>query len=141
MGSAAPAAVSAVKNFWAQSYAEHDVCHSNSCSESRWALQYSPYCFQTMCQHVPGAHAGGNMAKQVELDQLCLHTCTIVGAGGSFWPAPTFRIEATDRTQSIIEAKSPTGAWNAVLQRINLEIERRCVLSQSAGKPWLDDRQ
>ena len=67
--------------------------------------------------------------QQVELDQLCLHTCSIVGAGGSFWPAPTFRIEAADRSHSIIEAKSPTGAWNAVLQRINLEIERRCALA------------
>ena len=70
---------------------------------------------------------------QVELAQLCLHTCSIVGAGGSFWPAPTFRIEATDRAQSIIEAKSPTGAWNAVLQRINLEIERRWALHCCRG--------
>ena len=73
--------------------------------------------------------------QQVELDQLCLHTCSIVGAGGSFWPAPTFRIEAADRAHSIIEAKSPTGAWNAVLQRINLEIERRCALASPLESP------
>lgn len=63
--------------------------------------------------------------QQVELDQLCMHTCSILGQEGHFWPAPTFRIVAADRPDEELEAKSPTGAWNAVLSRINSEIEGR----------------
>ncbi len=62
---------------------------------------------------------------QVELDQLCMHTCSILGQEGHFWPAPTFRIVASDRPDEQLDAKSPTGAWNAVLSRINSEIEAR----------------
>ncbi len=71
-------------------------------------------------------HACG---RQVALDQLCLHTCTILGARGCFWPAPTFRITAADRPSEMIDAKTPTGAWNAVLARINGVIESRCGLA------------
>ncbi|BDA47156.1 probable transforming growth factor beta regulator 1 at C-terminar half [Coccomyxa sp. Obi] len=63
--------------------------------------------------------------SSVELDQLCLHTCSILGKEDHFWPAPTFRIVAADRPDEELDAKSPTGAWNAVLSRINSEIETR----------------
>lgn len=63
----------------------------------------------------------------MELDQLCMHTCSILGREGPNWPAPTFRIVAADRPEEVLDAKSPTGAWNAVLSRINSEIEARCA--------------
>ncbi|KAK9905576.1 hypothetical protein WJX75_002376 [Coccomyxa subellipsoidea] len=68
--------------------------------------------------------------SSVELDQLCMHTCSILGQEGPHWPAPTFRIVAADRPDEVLDAKSPTGAWNAVLSRINSEIEAR----RSAGE-------
>ena len=58
-----------------------------------------------------------------------MHTCTILGEGGLFWPAPTFRIVALDRPNDELDARSPTGAWNAILTRINNEIEHRSVPS------------
>ncbi len=54
-----------------------------------------------------------------------MHTCTILGEGGLYWPAPTFRIVALDRPDEELDARSPTGAWNAILTRINNEIEAR----------------
>ena len=56
-----------------------------------------------------------------------MHTCSILGQEGPHWPAPTFRIVAADRPDEVLDAKSPTGAWNAVLSRINSEIEARCA--------------
>ena len=57
-----------------------------------------------------------------------MHTCCIVGEGGLHWPAPTFRVLASDRPDEPLDAKSPTGAWNAALSRINAEIEARYFL-------------
>lgn len=68
----------------------------------------------------------------MQLDQLCMHTCCIVGEGGLHWPAPTFRVVASDRPDEPLDAKSPTGAWNAALSRINAEIEARYALLASA---------
>ena len=65
------------------------------------------------------------MAVQVQLDQLCMHSCCIIGEGGLHWPYPTFRVLASDRPEEPLDAKSPTGAWNAALSRINAEIEAR----------------
>ncbi|KAK9824373.1 hypothetical protein WJX72_009819 [[Myrmecia] bisecta] len=59
------------------------------------------------------------------LDQLCVHECQILGPQGSFWPAATFRIIAMDNPDAPLDAKSATGAWNAVLNRINDVIETR----------------
>ena len=67
------------------------------------------------------------MVVQVQLDQLCMHSCCIIGEGGLHWPYPTFRVLASDRPDEPLDAKSPTGAWNAALSRINAEIEARCV--------------
>lgn len=64
---------------------------------------------------------------QVQLDQLCMHSCCIIGEGGLHWPCPTFRVLASDRPDEPLDAKSPTGAWNAALSRINAEIEARSV--------------
>ena len=61
-----------------------------------------------------------------------MHTCCIVGEGGAHWPAPTFRVLASDRPDEPLDGKSPTGAWNAALSRINAEIEARCTLPASA---------
>ena len=63
---------------------------------------------------------------QVQLDQLCMHSCCIIGEGGLHWPCPTFRVLASDRPDEPLDAKSPTGAWNAALSRINAEIDARC---------------
>lgn len=69
---------------------------------------------------------------QVELDQLCAHECHIFSRG-LFSPGPTFRIVASDRPDEPLDAKSATGAWNAVLERINSEIRRRCVALEHAS--------
>ena len=61
-----------------------------------------------------------------------MHTCCIVGEGGAHWPAPTFRVLASDRPDEPLDGKSPTGAWNAALSRINAEIEARYTSTASA---------
>lgn len=63
---------------------------------------------------------------QVQLDRLCGHACKIVGRKGTFWPLPTFVVTAADQPGAPLEAKSATGAWNAVLARINASINARC---------------
>ena len=70
---------------------------------------------------------------QVQLDRLCGHECRILGRRGAFWPQPTFVITAADQPQAPLEAKSATGAWNAVLARINAAIVARCVLKHPSG--------
>ena len=60
------------------------------------------------------------------LNQLCLHDCYILGQGGKFWPQPTFRIVAADQASKPVDGRSATGAWNAILARINDNINRRC---------------
>ena len=69
-----------------------------------------------------------------------MHSCCIIGEGGLHWPCPTFRVLASDRPHEPLDAKSPTGAWNAALSRINAEIEARsaflaCCPSHPAGCP------
>lgn len=68
-----------------------------------------------------------------------MHTCCILGAGGLHWPCPTFRVLASDRPDEPLDAKSPTGAWNAALSRINAEIEARygvlCCDKLAEGHP------
>ena len=68
---------------------------------------------------------------QVQVDQLCRHECKIVGRGGEYWPLPTFVITAADQPGAPLMAKSATGAWNAVLARINAAIDRRSVPGHS----------
>jgi len=50
----------------------------------------------------------------VDTDALCLHECEIVGEGGNFWPAPTFKVTARDREDEPVVAKSCTGCWSQV---------------------------
>lgn len=52
--------------------------------------------------------------SSVVLDQLCVHECTVIGRGGRFWPAPTFKVTAMDRADEPLIAKSCTGCWSAV---------------------------
>ena len=52
--------------------------------------------------------------SSVVLDQLCVHECSVIGRGGKFWPAPTFRVTALDRSDEPLIAKSCTGCWSAV---------------------------
>ncbi|KAK9799422.1 hypothetical protein WJX73_008139 [Symbiochloris irregularis] len=84
----------------------------------------------------PGWHNAGYIFPQgfisrtsfrssVQLDMLCGHECKIVGRRGTFWPQPTFIVTAADQPGAPLEAKSATGAWNAVLARINASIEAR----------------
>lgn len=62
--------------------------------------------------------------SSVDIEQLCIHECSIV-SGGKCKPGPTFRIVAADRPEEALEGKSATMCWNLVLARINGEIERR----------------
>ena len=52
--------------------------------------------------------------SSVELDQLCLHECTIIGKGGAHWPHPTYKVVAMDRADEPLLAKSCTGCWTQV---------------------------
>ena len=52
--------------------------------------------------------------SSVVLDALCVHECAVLGAGGQFWPAPTFRVTAMDRPGEPLVAKSCTGCWSGV---------------------------
>ncbi|PRW21070.1 Transforming growth factor beta regulator 1 [Chlorella sorokiniana] len=63
--------------------------------------------------------------SSVAIDQLCVHECHIIGEGGQFWPAPTFKVVALDRPDEPLIAKSCTGCWTGILKRINAEIEAR----------------
>ena len=58
-----------------------------------------------------------NFRSSVELDQLCVHECEVLGRGGQYWPAPTFKVAAGDRTDEPIFAKSCTGCWTGVRKR------------------------
>jgi hypothetical protein len=69
--------------------------------------------------------------SSVNLDQTCVHTCTITSQG-PFAPAPTFRITAAERAAEPVEAKSAGACWNLVAARVNeLETKRR----QANGQP------
>ena len=50
----------------------------------------------------------------MELDQLCLHECSIIGQGGAYWPHPTYHVVAMDRADEPLLAKSCTGCWTQV---------------------------
>ena len=73
--------------------------------------------------------------SSVLLDQVCVHECRIVGEGGRYWPAPTFTIVALDRPNELIEGKSATGCWNAILKRVNNEILDRIEKGQDLPRP------
>ncbi|KAK9827901.1 hypothetical protein WJX74_008299 [Apatococcus lobatus] len=72
-----------------------------------------------------GMHTRIPFRSSVVLEQLCLHDCHILGQGGKFWPQPTFRIVAADQVSKPVEGRSATGAWNAILARINENINKR----------------
>ena len=73
--------------------------------------------------------------SSVALDSLCVHECDVIGQGGMFWPAPTFRVVALDRPDEPLIAKSCTGCWTAVLKRINAEIEARRAAGEDLPPP------
>jgi len=73
--------------------------------------------------------------SSVMLDQVCVHECRVLGEGAKFWPGPTFRIIALDRPEEVLDAKSPTGCWNAVLKRINNEILDRIAKGHDLPRP------
>ena len=52
--------------------------------------------------------------SSVELDQTCVHVCSIIGFGGQHWPAPTFKITALDREDAPLFGKSCTACWTQV---------------------------
>ena len=56
----------------------------------------------------------GACRSSVELDQLCLHECTIIGKGGAYWPQPSYKVVAMDRADEPLLAKSCTGCWTQV---------------------------
>lgn len=72
-----------------------------------------------------GFHSRTLFRSSVALDSLCVHECYVVGQGGKYWPAPTFKVVALDRPEEPIIAKSCTGCWTGILKRINAEIEAR----------------
>lgn len=55
-----------------------------------------------------------NFRSSVELDQLCVHECSVLGSDGEFWPLPTFKVVAMDRPEVPLIAKSCTGCWTGV---------------------------
>lgn len=61
--------------------------------------------------------------SSVDLAALTVHDCAIAGAGGAFWPAPTFVVTAADRPDEPMAARSATGAWAGVSA---LERNRPC---------------
>ena len=81
--------------------------------------------WQDMCtshgQHVALTwHTCGVCRSSVELDQLCLHECTIIGKGGAYWPQPTYKVVAMDRADEPLLAKSCTGCWTQVSPSFSL---------------------
>lgn len=72
-----------------------------------------------------GFHSRTLFRSSVALDQLCVHECYIIGQGGDYWPAPTYKVVSLDRPDEPIVAKSCTGCWTGILKRINNEIEAR----------------
>ena len=73
--------------------------------------------------------------SSVALDSLCVHECDVIGKGGQFWPAPTFRVVALDRPDEPLIAKSCTGCWTGILKRINAEIEARRQAGEDLPPP------
>jgi hypothetical protein len=73
--------------------------------------------------------------SSVAIDQLCVHECFIVGKGGEYWPAPTFKVVALDRPEEPLIAKSCTGCWTGILKRINAEIEARRKAGEDLPPP------
>jgi hypothetical protein len=39
-----------------------------------------------------GFHARTLFRSSVALDSLCVHECYVIGKGGAYWPAPTFKV-------------------------------------------------
>ena len=69
--------------------------------------------------------------SSVNLDQNCVHTCTITSQG-PFAPAPTFRITVADRAAEPVEGKTAGACWNQVAARVNeAEAKRR----EANGEP------
>lgn len=60
--------------------------------------------------------------SSVELEQLCLHECTIIGKGGAHWPHPTYKVVAMDRADEPLLAKSCTGCWTQVISLCSLDV-------------------
>lgn len=73
--------------------------------------------------------------SSVDTDALCLHECEIVGEGGNFWPAPTFKVTARDREDEPVVAKSCTGCWSQILKRINATISQRIAAGENLPPP------
>lgn len=82
-----------------------------------------------------GYKSSTNFRSSVELNQLVVHYCEIVGEGGEFWPLPTFKVTAMDRPEQPMVAKSCTGCWTAILKRINGEINRRRTQGEDLPVP------
>lgn len=66
---------------------------------------------------------------------LVEHKCSIVGRGGALWPRPTFVVVAADRPDEPIVAKSASGAWKQVQDRLNAEIAVRLEAGEQLQGP------
>eukprot|EP00879_Flechtneria_rotunda_P012562 GHRR01013117.1.p1 GENE.GHRR01013117.1~~GHRR01013117.1.p1 ORF type:complete len:818 (+),score=413.00 GHRR01013117.1:146-2455(+) len=73
--------------------------------------------------------------SSVDLHALTLHECEILGEGGKYWPAPTFRVTARDQQDEPMTAKSCTGCWTGVLKRINAAISKRIEEGEALPPP------
>ena len=82
-----------------------------------------------------GFHSRTLFRSSVALDQLCVHECYIMGQGGDYWPAPTYKVVSLDRPDEPIVAKSCTGCWTGILKRINSEIEARRKAGEDLPPP------
>lgn len=99
---------------WHDTRAPHLARYVSSTCTSFWLDIGSPIA-PRLARHVNPMWADmGDCRSSVELDQLCLHECTILGKGGAHWPQPTYKVVAMDRADEPLLAKSCTGCWTQV---------------------------
>eukprot|EP00892_Ulva_mutabilis_P009148 jgi/Ulvmu1/6605/UM003_0242.1 len=63
------------------------------------------------------------------------HECSIVGRGGVYWPRPTFVVVAADRPHEPLVARSCTGVWKMVQERLNEEVRLRLQAGEKMQGP------
>jgi hypothetical protein len=61
-----------------------------------------------------GYHSRTTFRSSVNIGATCSHDCYIIGAGGKFWPRPTFEVIADDRPHERIVGKSSSSCFKQV---------------------------
>ncbi|KAK9807622.1 hypothetical protein WJX72_004551 [[Myrmecia] bisecta] len=76
-----------------------------------------------------------NFRSSVDIDQITIYECSVLGPGGQHWPQPTFQLVGMDRPDEVIIGKSCTACWTAAQKRINSEIEARRKAGEDLPPP------